>query len=282
MKAFLGTGLLGSNFVKAMLKKGEDVQVWNRTASKAKALEAFGAKSFTTAADAVKGASRVHLALKDDAAVEEVLENAREGFTAGAILIDHTTTSKEGAVRRTSYWKEQGFTYLHVPVFMGPANALDGTGFMLLSGDPDVIKRVEPELSTMTGKLLHFGEEPGRAAAIKLVGNAFLVCLTTGFRDALVLAKAMEVPVSAVASLFDNWNPGAHLLTRLERMTKGIYQPPSWELQMARKDTQLFLDAAKGSEPNLALIPGAAALMDTWLEKGFGNEDWTVIATDSF
>ena len=35
-------GLLGSNFVKAMLKKGDTVQVWNRTASKAKTLEAFG------------------------------------------------------------------------------------------------------------------------------------------------------------------------------------------------------------------------------------------------
>ena len=46
MKAFLGMGLLGSNFVKAMLQKGETVQVWNRTASKAKVLEASGAKAF--------------------------------------------------------------------------------------------------------------------------------------------------------------------------------------------------------------------------------------------
>jgi 3-hydroxyisobutyrate dehydrogenase len=34
MKAFLGMGLLGSNFVKAMLKQGEEVQVWNRTHAK--------------------------------------------------------------------------------------------------------------------------------------------------------------------------------------------------------------------------------------------------------
>ncbi|MBD0288676.1 MAG: NAD(P)-dependent oxidoreductase, partial [Flavisolibacter sp.] len=33
MKAFLGMGLLGSNFVRAMLQKGEEVQVWNRTAA---------------------------------------------------------------------------------------------------------------------------------------------------------------------------------------------------------------------------------------------------------
>ena len=55
MKAFLGMGLLGSNFVRAMIKKGDQVQVWNRTPSKAKALETYGAKAFDDAADAPTG-----------------------------------------------------------------------------------------------------------------------------------------------------------------------------------------------------------------------------------
>ena len=50
MKAFLGMGLLGANFVRAMLKKEDQVQVWNRTASKATALEAEGAKAFADVA----------------------------------------------------------------------------------------------------------------------------------------------------------------------------------------------------------------------------------------
>jgi len=61
MKAFLGMGLLGSNFVKAMLQKGEAVQVWNRTASKAKALEQYGAKAFDNVDEAVQGANVVHV-----------------------------------------------------------------------------------------------------------------------------------------------------------------------------------------------------------------------------
>ena len=73
MKAFLGMGLLGSNFVKAMIKKGDQVQVWNRTSSKAKALETEGAKAFDDVAEAVKGATTIHLTLKDDATVDEVL-----------------------------------------------------------------------------------------------------------------------------------------------------------------------------------------------------------------
>lgn len=277
MKAFLGMGLLGSNFVKAMLKKGEQVQVWNRTTSKAKELELFGAKAFDNVADAVRGAGRIHVTLKDDASVDEVLQAASSGLKPGAIIIDHTTTSKEGAVQRTNEWREKGFYYQHAPVFMGPVNALDSTGFMMVSGDEELISKLKTELSSMTGKLLHFGNEVWKAAAIKLVGNAFLVCFTAGIRDTLSLSKALNISVADLFDLFNEWNPGSMLQGRLKRMTSGDYSKPSWELNMARKDTGLFMKEAKGKS-DLAVIPSIAQLMDEWIEKGYGNNDWTVIA----
>ena len=281
MVAFLGMGLLGSNFVRAMINKGEQVQVWNRTASKAAALEQYGAKACTEVADAVKGAQRIHVTLKDDATVDEVLSKASAGFSPGAVIIDHTTTSAPGAVQRTRAWKEKGFTYLHAPVFMGPSNALDSTGFMLVSGDPAIVSQLEPVLSAMTGKLLHFGTEPGKAAAMKLTGNAFLVAFTAGIADTLSLAKALHVPVSDLFTLFDSWNPGAMLPARLKRMTSGNYDQPSWELNMARKDTGLFMAAAQEGGTNLVVMPAIAAEMDRWIEQGFGNSDWTVIGKDA-
>ncbi len=120
------------------------MHVWNRTASKAKALEVYGAKAYDNVADAVKGAKAIHLTLKDDAAVDEVLKKASAGFEPGVIIIDHTTTSAEGAAARTAHWKNKGYTYLHAPVFMGPQNALESTGYMMVSGDPEVISKVTP------------------------------------------------------------------------------------------------------------------------------------------
>lgn len=280
MKAFLGMGLLGSNFVKAMLKKGEQVHVWNRTASKAKELELFGATAFDNVADAVMGAKRIHLTLKDDASVNEVLQAASKGFSPGVIIIDHTTTSKEGAIQRTKEWKEKGFIYQHAPVFMGPVNALESTGFMMVSGDEALISKLHSDLSSMTGKLLHFGNEVGKAAAIKLAGNAFLVCFTAGIRDTLAVSKALNLSVADLFTLFNEWNPGTMLHGRLKRMTSGDYSQPSWELNMARKDTSLFIKAAEG-KTDLTLIPSIAELMDEWIDKGYGNNDWTVIAKDT-
>jgi 3-hydroxyisobutyrate dehydrogenase len=281
MKAFLGMGLLGSNFVKAMLQKGENVQVWNRTIAKATALETYGAKAFGNSYEAVKGAQVIHVTLKDDATVDEVLENASKGFQPGAVIIDHTTTSVKGAIQRTAYWKDKGFTYLHAPVFMGPQNALEGTGFMLVSGDQPVIEKHAPALASMTGKLINFGMEEGKAAALKLSGNLFLLSLTAGLADSLALAKVHGVAPAELLSLFNNWNPGAGVPARLKKITEGNFSAPSWELNMARKDAGLMMDAASQAATPLAVIPAIAAVMDQWISKGHGADDWSVIAKDS-
>lgn len=281
IKAFLGIGLLGSNFVKAMLQKGETVQVWNRTTSKAKALEAHGAKAFENADEAVQNADLIHVTLKDDATVDEVLETATKGFKDGAIIIDHTTTSAKGAIRRVAFWKSKGFTYVHAPVFMGPQNALDSSGYMLVSGDQSVIGTLEPELSKMTEKLINFGPEEGKAAGIKLTGNLFLLSLTAGLSDALALAKAHGIKADEMLNLFNTWNPGAAVPARLKKISEGKFNEPSWELNMARKDAGLMITAAEQAGTHLAIIPAIAAAMDQWIFKGHGNDDWSVIAKDS-
>ena len=281
IKAFLGMGLLGSNFVKAMLKKGDAVQVWNRTTSKAKALEAFGAKAFDNVEDAVQNADVIHVTLKDDTSVDEVLSKAAKGFKQGVVIIDHTTTSVKGAIKRTAEWKNKGFTYLHAPVFMGPSNALESTGFMMVSGDQSVIAKYEAALSKMTGKLLNFGEQEGKAGGIKLSGNLFLLSLTAGLADSLALAKVHGIKPEELVQLFNNWNPGTIVPSRLKKISEGKFDEPSWELNMARKDAGLMLSAAKENGTELAIIPAIAKLMDEWIAKGNGNDDWSVIAKDS-
>lgn len=281
MKAFIGMGLLGSNFVKALLQKGEMVQVWNRTAARATALEAFGAKAFANVDEAVQGADEIHVTLKDDATVDEVLAAAEKGLKPGAVIIDHTTTSVKGAIQRTADWRAKGFTYLHAPVFMGPQNAFESTGFMLVSGDQAVIEKYTEALGAMTGKLLNVGAEEGKAAGLKLSGNLFLLSMTAGLTDALTLAKVHGIPAADLLGLFNNWNPGAAMPSRLKKITEGSFGTPSWELNMARKDAGLMLAAAHEAGETLAVIPGIAAVMDEWIAKGHGTDDWSVIAKES-
>jgi 3-hydroxyisobutyrate dehydrogenase len=270
MIAILGTGLLGSGFARALRKKGETVHVWNRTAARAKALEADGCIAFADAADAVRGASRVHIVVSDDHAVDSVLAAAK----ATAPIYDHTTTSVAGARDRMA--RVPG--YLHAPVFMGPQNAAESTGLMLVSGDRARVDAATPVLSTMTGKLIDLGDQPGRAAAFKLLGNSFLMAIAAGFHDMLALGKAMGVAPADVGKLFEFFNPGMSLGGRFKRMTDADYDNVSWDLAMARKDARLMQGEA-GDAP-LVMLPGVVALMDQMLARGHGEQDWTVIAQD--
>ena len=281
MIAFFGMGLLGSNFVRSMRQRGIDVNVWNRTPAKAHALAAAGARAFDDPAEAVKGATRLHTTLSDDAAVDDVLERARPGFGKDLVIVDHTTTSPAGAAARVARWAERGLGFQHAPVFMGPQNALEASGIMLASGDRARFDGLAPELSKMTGKLVYVGPQPDRAAAFKLLGNLFLMAMTAGIADVLGLAKAMGVGSKEAATLFDTFNPAATMGARVKRIVTGDYGNPSWELSMARKDARLMLEAAESGRVQLALVPAIAREMDRWIERGHSHDDWTVIAKDS-
>jgi 3-hydroxyisobutyrate dehydrogenase len=276
MIAILGTGLLGSGFTRALRAKGHDVRVWNRTADKARPLAEVGAVVVDSAADAVRGAERAHVVVSDDAAVDAVLEAAQ--LETGALVIDHSTTSTAGARERTNAWRERGVVYLHAPVFMGPQNAAESTGLMLVSGDRGVVERVTPLLRPMTGKLVDLGERVDAAAAFKLLGNLFLMALAAGFMDMLALGRAMGVSPDDVGSLFEHFNPGAQVPARFKRLTDAAYEQPSWELAMARKDARL-MQHEMGSHA-LEMLPAVVARMDAAIAAGDAHLDWTVIARD--
>lgn len=281
MITFIGTGLLGSNFTRALLKKGQEVQVWNRSEDKALALEAHGAKAFKDVQAAVKNVNRIHLTLSDDAVVDAVLAAAEPALQSGAWIFDHTTTTMAGAITRSLTWAEKGINYIHAPVFMGPSNALESTGYMLLSEEQSVLDYALPLLSPMTGKVLQFGHQRGRAAAIKLMGNSFLITMTTGIADMLAVAKSMDVPNDEILQLFEHWNVGASSPARMAKMLSGEYDNPSWELQMSRKDARLMIETADAAGKRLAILPACAAEMDRWIEKGFAQKDWTIIGSEN-
>lgn len=279
MIAFLGTGLLGANFVRAFRRRNEDVHVWNRSPDKARALEDVGARAFDNPADAVRGAARVHIAVSDDVAVDALLEQARAGLGRDSIIVDHTTTAPGPTVDRLRRWTERGIAFQHAPVFMGPQNALDGTGTMLAGGNRKQFDTLAPTLERMTGKLLYVGEDPSRAAAIKLMGNLFLIAMTAGLADMFALGKALGVPADEAEKMLGWFNPAAP--ARAARMRTGDLSQPSWTLAMARKDTRLMIESAASHQATLAVMPAIAAEMDRWIAAGHSAEDWMVIGKNS-
>ncbi len=226
-----------------------------------------------------RGASTIHLTLSDDAAVDAVLEPLAGIIPAATIIIDHTTTAPTPTIERIARWNARGRTYVHAPVFMGPKNAREATGFMLLSGDPEIRARVTPLLEPMTGKLIDLGDEPGRAAAFKLFGNLVILVMSGGLADMFTLARSLNIDPKDARTLFDEFNPAGAVGARAKAIAEERFQPPSFELSMARKDTRLMIDEAARHGAILDVVPALAALQDRYLAAGYGSDDAGIIAS---
>jgi len=275
--AFLGTGLMGAALAEAAAKRGDEVRAWNRTAAKAKALEAFGLVAVTTPGEAVAGAERVHLMLSDDAAVDAALE-AVKGALGSAVVVDHSTTSPAGTKARAERLETRGVAFVHAPVFMSPAMCREAKGIMLAAAPTAAFARVEGALRAMTGKLEYLGERRDLAAAHKLFGNAMIIAITAGLSDVYTLASALGIDAPAAHGLFSLFNPAGVLAYRGLAMAHGDYRA-SFELTMARKDVRLMLEAAAGRP--LAALPAVAGRMDALIERGLGGDDLGVLAIDA-
>ena len=271
--AFFGTGLMGSGFVRRLIANGHEVNVWNRSPAKAQALQAEGAKAFAEASAALAGVERIHLSLSDDASVDAVLEPLADTIPAGTWIVDHTTTAVTPTAERVARWDARGRTFVHAPVFMGPANAADGTGLMLVSGAKDRHDALLPALQPMTGKVIYLGEAPERAAAFKLFGNLTLIGMLGVLGDVNRLAHSVGISTEDAFSLFQQFNPGQMLPARAARIASGKYDQPSFEVAMARKDVRLMIEQAQSGGVELFVMPGVMAMFDAAIARGEGALD---------
>jgi 3-hydroxyisobutyrate dehydrogenase len=151
---------------------------------------------------------------------------------------------------------------------MGPVNAAEGTGVMLLSGDPDQCARVLPELERMTGKVVQLGPQPERAAAFKLFGNLAFLGMSALAGDIVRLADATGVDPQDAARMFEQFNPGQFFPARFAKVAEGPFEPASFTVSMARKDVRLMVDEAAEHGCPLVVMPTVAAQYDAAIARG--------------
>jgi 3-hydroxyisobutyrate dehydrogenase-like beta-hydroxyacid dehydrogenase len=270
--ALLGTGLLGAGMVENLLAKGQRVRVWNRTRDKLAPLTDKGAVAGADPADTVRGATRVHLVLAEDPAVDAVIGRLREGLGAGVPVIDHSTNLPAKVASRFAALRAAGVRYVPAPVFMSPQNAREASGLMMLAGPRADADELEPALAPMTGKVWYTGERPDVAAVYKLAGNSVFFALAAAMNDVFAMGKGNDVPPEKMLALFDVFRPGSALPWIGQRVAAAAGAPASFELDMARKDARLMQEAA-GSARTL-LLPAIAAAMDQAIAKGRGSADF--------
>jgi 3-hydroxyisobutyrate dehydrogenase-like beta-hydroxyacid dehydrogenase len=274
--AFLGLGKMGGAIARLLVKSGQPLTVWNRTASRTEPLVHEGAKAAQSAADAVAGADAVFTMVMDDAALEELLEKDRvlEGLKKGAIHVSLSTLSVGFSRKLTEEHARRGQHFVAAPVFGRPHIAEAGKLWIAVGGAKAAVETVLPLLEKFSRGITVVSENPWSAHALKLGGNFLITAMIASLTESFVFAEAMGLDP---AVFLDTVNKALFQSPFYEMYGKIMLTPPEKPgatMAVGEKDMRLFREAAREGQVQTPLADVFMAAFHRAFEAGMKDADW--------
>ena len=223
---FIGTGLMGAPMARNLMQAGHLLTVWNRTADKAAALVAAGAKTKPTVAEAVAGADVVISMLSDGYATGPMVADPdlRAALGAGTVWIDMSSSKPEHARDNRDALASLGVDYLDAPVSGGTRGAEAGTLAIMVGGEAETCAAMAPVLEAM-GRPVHVGP-CGSGMLTKLANQTIVAVTIAAVAEATLLAERGGAdPAALRQALKGGFADSVILQQHGERMSEGNFVP---------------------------------------------------------
>ena len=269
---FAGLGVMGAPMARHLLQAGHEVSGFNRSADKARAWAgATGGRFAATVAEVADGAELLILCVGNDDDVREVTTGALSYLAAGAVIVDHTTTSARVAREMAALAEGQGRAFVDAPVSGGQAGAESGQLSVMAGGDAEALSRAEPALMAYSKAVKHMGPS-GAGQLTKMVNQIAIAGVVQGLAEAVHFAEVAGLDTDAA---YDAISKGAaqswQMDNRWKTMAAGEFEF-GFAVDWMRKDLGLVLDEARTNGAHLALT----ALVDQFYSEvqAMGGSRW--------
>ena len=276
---WIGTGRMGAAMAGRLADQSVDLQVWNRTRSKAEPLAARGA----TVVDAIADLAQrdvVFTMVSTDADLVEVLTGdggllAQEGG-APAVVVDTSTVSTETSARVREACAAVGTAFLAAPVSGNGKVVKAGLLTLVVSGDEETFERVRPLLEAIGQHVTYVG--PGDTARlVKICHNLFLGVVTQSLAEITVLAQQGGVSRAAFLEFLNHSVMGSVFTRYKTPAFVHLDYAPTFTPVLLRKDFDLGLAAARQLDVPMPLAAATAALVQATVSSGRVTEDFAIL-----
>ena len=242
--AFAGLGVMGFPMAGHLAKAGHEMAVFNRSPDKAQRwVAANGGRAGATVADAAAGARLFVLCVGNDDDVRQVVAEALPAMAAGAVVVDHTTTSAVVAREMAELAARDGRAFVDAPVSGGQAGAENGQLTIMCGGTEAAFAIAEPVIAAYAKASKLMGG-PGSGQLAKMVNQICIAGVVQGLAEGLHFAKRAGLDPQAV---YDAISKGAaqswQMDNRWKTMTEGKFDF-GFAVDWMRKDLGLVLDEA--------------------------------------
>jgi len=270
---FVGLGAMGSHMARNLHRAGLLAAVFNRSADKARALAAeLAVKAYATPGDLAADVDAVVSCVSADQDVLEVVRACASHLKRGALFLDCSTISAEGARQAAELLAPAGVEFLDCPVSGGIEGARDATLAIMVGGTPEAFERAKPILEALGRTITLFGPT-GSGQAAKATNQIMCAGIIETVAEAMAFARAQGLPLE---KLIDTLGKGAgsswYFVHRAPNMVRNAY-PAGFRVRLHAKDLGICRDMAARFGVALPVVERMLGEYAELVARGFGDED---------
>ncbi|NDD98321.1 MAG: NAD(P)-dependent oxidoreductase, partial [Actinobacteria bacterium] len=194
-------------------------------------------------------------------------------LASGALWVDHSTTSAEGARQVHARAADRGVSFLDAPVSGGVDGARNGTLTVMAGGDQSAFDRAESILGAYAARITLMGSS-GAGQITKMTNQICVVGLCQALAEGLDFAETAGLDVSKVIHVMLQGSSASwQMANRAEKMLAGEYNY-GFSTTLMRKDVGLVLDEAKSMNIPLPVTTMVGQMLADVSAMGGDTWDW--------
>ena len=265
----IGLGIIGSRIAKTLQQKDWRVSVWNRTSGK-------DPNALESPAEVARKSNVLQIFVRDGEALHQVIDSIESNLTADHIIVNHATVSLEDTKSANERILSRGGSFLDCPFTGSRDAAAAGLLNYYVGGDQPTLEKVHSLLSASSNSVTHLGEV-GTATVFKIATNMISATTVAILSESLAVCEAAGVKIEKMSDAM-KVNACSSGLTnmKLPTMLEGNYEP-HFSLKNMLKDANFGLTMADIEGINLPVLKAAAQSMQSQMDKGQDDEDYSVI-----
>jgi 3-hydroxyisobutyrate dehydrogenase len=282
---FVGVGRMGANMARRLKEVGYPiVAVYDaRPETAAGVATELESKATERISEVSRLAEVIFTIVTDDAAMRSIYFGQDNLFAdaRGKYFVNCATVSPAIHVEVEAAGAEHGAHVLEAPLASSIPQAREGKLYMMLAGDQNAYRYLEPILEKLTAAR-HFVGKPGSAAALKALINMVMNINTAGLAEGLGLAEALGLDLKLVKEVFAQTGANSRVLETDGQDMIDREHSVFFSAGHAAKDSGIALDLAKSEHLRLPLLEASKRQYDRMVELGLGEIDKSGISELTF
>ncbi|GAA6201359.1 NAD(P)-dependent oxidoreductase [Aquicoccus sp. SU-CL01552] len=272
----IGVGLMGHGIARNVLGRGGMALSFldHPGNQPVEEILALGGTGSATSAEVAAASDVIILCVTGSPQVEAVLageDGVLSSLRPGTVVVDCSTALPEATIRMGEMVKAAGGDFLDAPMTRTARHAHEGTLNLLVGGDPEVLEKVRPVLSTFTEAVDHVGPL-GAGHRLKLLHNY----VSVGFMTLLAEAAAQAADANVDPKRFvDVIATGGGASIALDRMapfiTDGDSEGLPFFVSNALKDIDYFRMMSEHAGAQKTIADGIHAAITAAVGDGHGQ-----------